>query len=310
MEKMVLMFPGVGSHHTGMGKFFFDHFQVARDTFTEASDILNINIGQMCFSAEEKSRLDQLENSQLALLTVCAAMYRVFAQEINAEPAYCLGHSLGEYSALCCAGVMKFADALEIVKQRGRLLNSVASTMDGIMAWVINLDYKIVERICRDYSKPGKELYVSAYDSSTQSSISGYKESVFSVGRLLEKEGAIVYPLKLSGPFHCPLMAPAADQIKSVLQEYQYEQPIYPVIANRNVQLYDGRESVVDNLSQQLVQPIRWRDSIEFLIKKGIKTAVEIGPDKVLKHLMKNNTDAIHVYSFENEKDLQRIVNG
>ena len=127
------------------------------------------------------------------------------------------------------------------------------------------------------------------------------------VGRRLEKEGAIVYPLRLSGPFHCPLMQEAAEQMKSILREYTFAESHYPILANQNASPYKGKESVVDNLTLQLSRPIRWQDSIRSLIQNGVTTAMEIGPDRVLKHLVKNNTDAIHTYSFNTGSDLEIV---
>lgn len=304
---MIFMFPGVGSHYIGMGKFFYDNFKIAGEIFEEASDALKIDFARLCFSEESKKELNTLENAQVALVTVSTAAYRVYMEEVGSEPLYCLGHSLGEYSALCAAGVMRFTDALEIVRSRGVILNRAASSMNGMMAWVINLDYRITERICADHAGQGCEVFVSAYDSQVQSTISGFRDTVMRVGRKLEKEGAIVYPLQLSGPFHCPMMNEAALVMENILRQYIFFDARFPVVANQNAQCYDGIESIARNLSLQLVRPIRWRDSIQYLVDQGIKIAIEMGPDKVLKHLMKNNTDSIRVYSFAVGTDLELV---
>lgn len=307
MKKMVFMFPGVGSQCTGMGKDFYENFKIARETFEEASDVLNVDFCRLCFSTAAKTELAELENSQIALLTVSTATHRVYMEEIGLVPQYYLGHSLGEYSALCSAGIIEFAQALKVVRERGKILKKAAATMDGMMAWVINLDSNITGKLCRESFDKGENIYISAYDSPTQSSISGSKQAVMTVGRKLEKEGAIVYPLKLSGPFHCPLMEKSAEQMKAILNRCEYRTPGYPVLANRDAQLYQDKESVVNNLSLQLVQPIRWQASIDYLLKQGITCAVEMGPDKVLKHILKNNTSSIAMSSLGNIKDLEMI---
>lgn len=307
MNNIICMFPGVGSHHVGMGKFFYENFKTAREIFEEASDALKMDFARLCLSEESKNTLNTLENAQVALLTVSTVTYRVYMEEVGIEPLYCLGHSLGEYSALCAAGVIRFHDALAIVRDRGIILNRAASVMKGMMAWVINLDYKVTERICEDYAKQGYQVFVSAYDSPVQSTISGLRDAVMSVGRKLEQEGAIVYPLQLSGPFHCSLMNEAALAMENILRQYIFFDARFPVIANQNAQCYDGIESIASNLSLQLVRPIRWRDSIRYVVDRGIKIAIEMGPDKVLRHLMKNNTDSIQVYSLENGKDFEMI---
>lgn len=248
MDKIALLFPGVGSQRVGMGKIFYDHFKIARETFAEAGDILKQDMVALCFSGEKKEELNRLENAQTALLTICMATYRVYLEEVGLEPSFCLGHSLGEYSALCAAGVMPFAHALEIVWQRGLILNRAAAAMQGMMAWVINLADHITEFACAESLKKDGPVYVSAYDSPTQSSISGLREAVMAVGRKLEQEGAIVYPLRLNGAFHCPLMAEAADAMAAILRQYTFADPCFPVIANQDGRPYRGKESVIDNL--------------------------------------------------------------
>jgi [acyl-carrier-protein] S-malonyltransferase len=306
MEKTVFMFPGVGSQRPGMGRDFYQQFKVARSTFEEASDVLGEDMVKRCLDPAEKKTLEKLESSQTALLTVSTATYRVYMQEIGKAPHYCLGHSLGEYSALCSSGALLFKDALHVVKERGKILSEAAATMAGIMAWVINLDFHTVKKLVEENHGQGPKVFISAYDSPSQSSLSGPREEVIKIGRKLEKQGAIVYPLKLSGPFHCPLMAEPAEKIKSVLQNVTCYPLRYPVLANRNAALYT-RETIMDNLSLQLSHPIRWHASIQYLLKQGVTRAIEMGPDKVLKHLMKNNTTAIHTYSLENVNDLKTL---
>ena len=308
MSRKVLIFPGVGSHHVGMGKEFYQNFQVVRDTFEEASEVLKVDMAAMCFSVENAEKLNRLENSQTALLTLSTATYKIYMKEVGEIPAYSMGHSLGEYSALCCAGIVQFPETLKLVKERSRILNEVAFTMDGIMAWVINLDNKIVENVCKQEREHGHQVYVSAYDAPKQSSISGTKEAVMQVGRKLEKEGAIVYPLKLSGPFHSPLMEQAAEKFKAILLGYTFSSPIYPVIANYNARPYNDKNCLADCLSLQLIHPIRWQASVDFILKQGIEIAIELGPDRVLKHLMKNNTDKVLPFSLNNMKDLDELT--
>lgn len=307
MAKSVFLFPGVGSQHVGMGKEFFENFKVVRDTFEEAGDVLKMDLVKTCFSEAGKTDLSGLRVSQSSLLTLSAATFRLYMEEIGHPPQYCMGHSLGEYSALYSAGVVRFTDVLAIVQQRGDILDDVAASRNGIMAWVINLDNTIVEKICRERLEEGEEIYISAYDAPKQSSISGAKEVVMSTGRILEKEGAIVYPLKLNGPFHSPLVKPAAERLCSVLSQYEYRQPIYPVIANHSATPYESKESVIDNLCLQLVRPVHWQNSVRYLLEQGIQFAVELGPDRVLKHLMKSNTDSIGTFSLGNMKDLNVI---
>lgn len=307
MKNITFLFPGVGSQYVGMSKSLFDNFKIFKETIEEAGDVLRMDIPGMCFAPGKKEDLDKLENAQATLVAFSIASYRVFIQEIGIRPRFCMGHSLGEYSALCSAGVISFPDTLKLVRERAAVVNIAAAPIDGTMMWVINLDTNVLEEVCRSAFAEGQEVYISAYDSPTQASISGHKEKLMKVARELEKKGAIVYPLKLSGPFHCPLMKEAAEKMNGILKQYKFSQPEYTVIANHNALPYENSESVADNLSVQLVSPIRWRASIEFLLEKGVNTAVEMGPKNVLKFLMQKNTNAVSVYTTDNERDLELL---
>jgi len=306
MPKIAFMFPGVGSEYTGMGKSFYENFKIVRNTFEEANDILNLNLDEICFEPSKEKELKQLENAQVSLLTLSIAVYRVYMKEIGIQPHFCAGYSLGEYSALCSAGVIEFPGVLKLVRERGRIINEVASLIDGTMAWVINLDSKRVEMVCEEFSEEGKQVFVSAYDTPTQVSISGHTAPLMKAARELEKKG-IVYPLRLSGPFHCPLMKKAAEQMKSILEKFTYRSPACPVVANQNVQPYTDSESVITNLSRQLIRPIRWKTTVEYLMEQEVDIAIEMGPKNVLKFIVEKNTHEIKTYTMDNDKDLDAV---
>jgi [acyl-carrier-protein] S-malonyltransferase len=310
-KKIAFLFPGVGSQYIGMSKSLFDNFKIFKETIEEAGDVLKLDLPGICFAPGNKAELDKLENAQAILAAFSIASYRVYMQEIGIPPHYCMGHSLGEYSALCSAGVMEFPDALKLVKERGAAVSETAAAINGTMMWVINLDIKVLEEVCGDadasMKAEGQEVYISAYDSPTQASISGHTDALMKTARALEQKGAIVYPLKLSGPFHCPLMKGAAEKMKGILQQYRFETPTCTVLANRDALPYKGAESVIDNLSLQLISPIRWRASIEYLLEQGVDIAIEMGPKNVLKFLMQKNTDAIRVFTTDNDRDMDTL---
>jgi [acyl-carrier-protein] S-malonyltransferase len=286
MENIAVMFPGVGVQNTGMGKSFYDNFKSVRETFEEASDILKRDLAKICFMDSEKEKLFNLANSQSALLTICVAMYRVFVNETGVVPKYSMGHSLGEYSALCNAGAIEFSQALKLVERRSEIITEVTQTMDGVMMWVINIDSETIEEICYEASKNENKVFISAFDSPSQFSISGERESVMKVAKQLEDKGALIYPLKMNGPFHSQLMYKAAQKFKSELIKYRFCEFKYPVISNVTGSPYNTAENIIDNLSLQLMSPIKWTISIEFLENDGIEMAIEIGPNNNLKYLM------------------------
>lgn len=307
MNKMVFVFPGVGSQYVGMAKKFYDQYQVVKDTFAEASDILKTDMLALCIDPAKKKELNELENAQTVLVTLSTAMFRVYMAEVGVRPHYCIGHSLGEYSALCAAGMIRFADALQLVHQRGLIIKNVSAAGNGTMMWIINLDTQHVAAYCQELREKGEEVYVSAFDSATQSSISGTNESIMKAAKTFEKEGAIVYPLKMSGPFHSPLMHEAARQMAAVLNTFQYHEAICPVIANRHALPYEGVTSVAENLSQQLVSPIRWQACVDYVLAQHVRVALEIGPKDVLKFLLKKNSPDITPYTMDNAEDFKNF---
>lgn len=294
MNNTVFTFPGVGSHYSGMGKALYDKFRIVRETFEEASDVLKEDFTDLCFSQEKKDKLDKLENSQSALVCVSYATYRAFIQETGYNANYLMGYSLGEYAALCCSGMMSFADTLKLVRDRGLILREASLKIDGTMAWTVNLDFKTVENICNDMMLKGYDIFVSAYDCEDKTCISGSSIAIKEAAKMIEKAGGIVYPIKMSGPFHSPLMREAANDFKDILSQYNYKNAKFNVIANRNASIYDGtKENIVENLTNQLIEPIRWFDSINYLISMDTKVSIEMGPKNVLSYLMKRNTDKI-----------------
>lgn len=298
LPKVAFVFPGVGSQHTMMARTFYDNSKVARATFEEASDLLKLNLNDICFSHDFAKQLSEIEVSQLALFTASIAIYRVFAREIGLAGDYYMGHSLGECSALCASGMIDFADALEIVQKRGSIVKEVASALDGTMMWVINVEHKVVTDICEEHTNESAAVSVSAFDSPTQCSISGHSRAVIKAAQALEKRGAIVYPLKMSGPFHCQLMIEASRRFRKVLQEYHFKEPEHQVIANYNALPYREADDVASNLSRQLIAPIRWQESIQFVQDAGVRIAIEFGPKDVLTFLMKKNAPGMRSFAF------------
>lgn len=308
MEKTAFMFPGVGSQYPQMGKYFYDNFKCFENTMQEAEDIAQIDIKSLIFDSSKKEQLSRLDNAQLIITAMSVALFRVYMEEIGIPPAFGMGHSLGEYAALCCSGVLRFDDTIRLIKKRSQIIGTVSQQVGGTMMWVINLDYQKVEEIVNHISNPAqdKAVFVSAYDCPTQTSISGHNDAVMTVAREAEQAGAIVYPLKMSGPFHCPLMIDAVEWMKSELFIYPINDFSYPVISNRTAKPYEGKSQVIENLSHQLISPIHWMSSVRFLVEQGVTSVIEIGPKDVLKFLVKKNTNKITPYSID--RDFSQVM--
>lgn len=303
MNKPAFLFPGQGAQYIGMGRYFYDSFPIAKQTFEEADEALGFDLKRLCFEGS-MDELTRTENTQPAILTASVASFRVYMQEIGIPPQYMAGHSLGEISALCCAGAIELKDAVRIVRQRGRFMQEAVPEGYGSMAAVSGADKETISRECEKVTGGGLTVVISNYNSTEQTVISGHAKAVAHAGELLGGMGARVVPLKVSAPFHSPLMQPAADRLKEELGKYALGDMKWPVISNVTAGPYPGREEIVRYLSLQVTSPVKWQSVVEYLQKKGVDTAVEMGPQKVLKNLMRKNTPLITVYSFESEDDI------
>jgi [acyl-carrier-protein] S-malonyltransferase len=306
MKKTAFLFPGQGAQYVGMGKELCNKYDIARKTFEEANDILKFDLQKLCFEGSMEE-LTKTENTQPALLTASVAAFRVYMNEFGIEPSYLAGHSLGEISALACTGGIDFQDAVKIVRQRGRFMQEAVPEGIGAMAAVSGIGREIIENECIMYNENNEIVVVSNYNSTEQIVISGHASAVNAVGEKLKKQGGRIIPLKVSAPFHSPLMQAAADRLREELSKYSYRPFKYPVLSNATAEPYTGHDAIIDNLSVQIVKAVRWTDSMIFLQKNGVETAVELGPKTVLKNLMKKNAPEIKVYSFDMEEDVNQL---
>lgn len=306
MRKVAFLFPGQGSQYIGMSKKICELYPVAARTFEEANDILGFNLQRLCFEGEIEE-LTKTENTQPALLTASVAAFRVFMKEIGVEPAFLAGHSLGEISALCCAGAIDFKDAVALVRKRGRFMAEAVPHGVGSMAAISRSDRQTIEEECRKVTEAGGLVIASNFNSPDQIVISGYAESVEKAGNALREKGARVIPLKVSGPFHSPLMKPASDKLNAELKKYKFNDLKWPVISNYTARPYEGKEKIVENLTMQIMSAVKWQDSMEYMSENGVNLAIEMGPRNVLKNLMRKNAPAIKALAFDVETDLEAV---
>ncbi len=307
MTKLALLFPGQGSQYVKMGKTLYEQSDLARQTFDEADEVLKFELKKLCFEGDIQE-LTLTRNAQPAILTASVAAYRVFMDQFKTSPVCAAGHSLGEYSALVCSGAVRFSDALRIVRQRGVFMQEAADALGtGAMAAIVGLDKKLIEEECGKISTVSQIVVVSNYNAPTQTVISGNKEAVEKAGSRLGEMGGTVTFLKVSAPFHSPLMKPAADRLKEELSKYEYGSFNYPVISNVTSLPYESEREIIENLTVQLVAPVQWVASMQYLEKTGVDTAVEIGPQTVLRNLMKKNAQSIKTYSFDKSEDVEAL---
>jgi len=304
MSKLAFLFPGQGSQYVGMGKAMYDKYPLVKQIFEEANDILGYNISKICFEGGIEE-LTKTEITQPAILTVSFSAYQVYMKEIGITPVFCAGHSLGEYSALTCSGALKFSDALKIVSLRGRFMQEAVASDVGIMAAVDGIERDIVEKTCKSIYESEKSLIgIACFNSPKQIVVSGEKKSFEIFKEKLGIIGAKIVLLKVSAPFHSSMMCSAATKLNEVLVKYEYSDLNWPVISNVTAKPYFSKDDIVYNLLIQMTEPVRWQESIIYLHEQGVDVCVEMGPQSVLKDLMKQITNSIIVHPFESISSL------
>jgi [acyl-carrier-protein] S-malonyltransferase len=290
-----------------MGKQLCDRFTVAQQVFAEADDALGFPLGDLCFGGPE-AELKLTENTQPAILAVSVAALTVLQTETELRPAFVAGHSLGEYSALVAVGALSLGDAIRVVRARGRLMQEAVPLGRGAMAVVLGLAVETVRALCAEASQD--ELVAPAnYNGGGQVVIAGTREAVARAATLARQAGAKrVLDLAVSAPFHCELMRSAADGLERVLSEV----PVHPfdagVVTNveAEVNLDPGR--IKSLLVEQVIRPVRWEESVQKLAALGCRRAIEVGPGKVLRGLIRRIEPTMEVAGFESPDDLPSLA--
>ena len=302
----VFVFPGQGSQFVGMGKDLCDQFGVAKQVFAEAEDALGFPLTKLCFSGPETD-LQLTENTQPAILTMSIAALRVLEAETDLRPAYVAGHSLGEYSALVAVGALAFRDAVRLVRERGRFMQQAVPAGQGAMAVILGLEMNAVQALCAEASQ--QEIVAPAnYNGGGQVVIAGSKTAVIRAVTLAKERGAKrALDLPVSAPFHCELMRPAADGLKQVLENISVEPFTVPIVTNVEADINRDCHRVKQLLVEQAVRPVRWEESVKKICELGCQRALEIGPGKVLKGLIKRIAPKLEADNFEKPADLVRL---
>lgn len=285
MSRVAFVFPGQGSQHLGMGRSLWEAFPESRIVFEEADDVLRVPLSRMCFEGSE-DELALTENTQPAILAVSIAAMRALAAR-GVGPDGAAGHSLGEYSAHVAAGAISFRDAVLAVRQRGRFMQDAVPVGHGAMAAIIGLDRATAERVCVESA--GENLVTPAnLNGPDQTVIAGHVSGVHRAAKRAREAGAKrVVMLAVSAPFHCPLMAPAAQRLEQVLAKIEFHDPSIPVFCNSDARpVLSGRDARAA-LVRQVVSPVRWHETVEAMAAAGFDTFVEVGPGSALAGLVR-----------------------
>jgi [acyl-carrier-protein] S-malonyltransferase len=305
MEKVAFIFPGQGSQYIGMGKEFFENFRVAREVFQEADDVLHLPISSLCFQGPEEA-LKLTENTQPAVLTASIAVLRVLQAEKGVVPHLAAGHSLGEYSALVVSGALAFADAVQIVRLRGRFMQEAVPVGEGAMAAILGMERGQVEKLCEEAAQ-GEVLTPANFNCPGQIVIAGHAKAVERAMERVKQEGKKAVPLPVSAPFHSPLMKPAGERLGKVLEGIPIQDLKIPVVTNVEADINQSKERVKELLVTQVSSPVRWEESMQKISGNGIEQILEIGPGKVLSGLMKRINPKVETKNIEDIQTLKKI---
>lgn len=286
MTKFAMVFPGQGSQEIGMLKELSEVYPIVQEIFSEASSVLGYDLWNLVQEGSAE-KLGQTWVTQPALLAASVAIFKVWQQKEGAKPDFMAGHSLGEYSALVCAGVIDFRDAIKLVELRGKLMQEAVPVGTGAMYAIIGLDNDVVVKACKE-AEQGQVVSPVNFNSPGQVVIAGNKEAVERAAILCKEAGAKrALPLAVSVPSHCELMKPAADKLAEKLKTISFQEPQYSVINNVDVKIETSAQAIKDALIAQLYSPVRWTEIVEFMANQGTTLLVEMGPGKVLTGLTK-----------------------
>ena len=304
MAKRVFMFPGQGSQYIGMGKDFYDNFQTAKQVYEAASETAKLDVAKLCFEDDGSGRLNQTAYTQIAMLTTEAAILVVLSEQgVTADAA--AGLSLGEYGAILAAQVMAPEDVFALIKKRGAYMQNAVPT-GGAMAAVLGLDAETIREVCEDTFG---EVFVANYNCPGQTVITGEAGAVDRASAACKEAGAKrVIPLKVSGPFHSPLLQEAGQKLAKVLEKTAIAEPKIGYLSNVTADYVTEPEKIRSLLALQVCHPVCWQQTVERLIADGADEFVEIGPGKSLTgFLRKINRDVTSV-SIDKLEDMKAYV--
>ncbi len=302
---LAFLFPGQGSQFAGMGKSLADTYPAARRIYEEADAVLGFPLSRLCFEGPEED-LKLTENTQPALLAVSSAAFAVLAEH-GISPDYVAGHSLGEYSALVAAGALSFADAVRLVRKRGRYMQEAVPPGVGAMAAILKLpDGKLDEVLAQ--AAQGEVVSAANLNSPDQIVIAGHAGAVQRAMDLAKNAGARrAVPLPVSAPFHCSLMKPARDRLAADLDQTEFRDLRVPLINNWQAREIRTGAEAREGLYEQIPNPVRWSDSIRLLASRGVDRFIEVGAGGVLTGLLRNIDGNLKGAKFGEPSDLEKL---
>lgn len=306
MSRLAFLFPGQASQYPGMGRDLAENFAESRAVFEEADAALGFAISKVCFEGDEEA-LKLTENTQPAILTVSVAAYRALEGR-GIQPDFAAGHSLGEYSALVAAGALEFADAVKLVRQRGRYMQEAVPAGEGAMAAILGLSPADVAEVCKKAAK-GEVVSPANLNSPEQTVIAGAAGAVKRAVEIASQSGAKrAVILAVSAPFHCAMLTPAQRRLEADLRAARFGELRFPVITNVDAEAVTTGDEARDAVIRQVTLPVRWLDSVREMIDQDVKVFVEVGPGKVLTGLLRQIDRSVRCFNVEDAAGLKSTL--
>ncbi|OZY84927.1 [acyl-carrier-protein] S-malonyltransferase [Cellvibrio mixtus] len=306
-QHLAFVFPGQGSQKIGMLAELAAEFPVVQQTFAEASDVLGYDLWALVQTGAQEE-INLTERTQPLLLTASVAVYRVWQQKQGVQPALMAGHSLGEWSALVCAGVVAFQDAVKLVQQRGKFMQEAVPAGQGAMAAIIGLDDALIIEACKK-AEQGEVVSAVNFNSPGQVVIAGAAAAVERASALCKEAGAKrALPLPVSAPFHTELMRPAAERLAEQIAATSFAVPNIPVVHNVTADVEMNPEKIKALMIEQIFSPVRWVECVNTLATKGVSLTLECGPGKVLSGLNKRINAELNTISVEKPDELNAAL--
>ena len=303
-----VIFPGQGSQIVGMGKDFYQNFIEVKNYFERANELLNKNLTKIIFD-DLNNELGQTENTQPAIFLVSYSIFKTIVKEtefnIN-DAKYFAGHSLGEYSALCCANSISFDQTIRLLKYRGKAMQNAVPNNEGGMVAVLGANINNIKKILEE-NKDKYSCYIANDNSIGHIVVSGKIDSIDFFSQDLKKNKIKYIKLPVSAPFHCPLMKNATNEMKSLILETEFKDPTHNIISNVTAKPVSNSDEIKKLLIEQIEKPVRWRESVLNMIGSGINHFIEVGPGKVLSSLVKRidrNINSNHINTLADFKNL------
>ncbi len=304
MNKLAFIFPGQGAQVVGMGKDLYEHYPAAKKVFDTADEVLGKKVTKMCFEGPEDD-LKQTINTQPAIVTMSIAALEAFKSKLNLTPHFTAGHSLGEYCAMFCSGVMNLKTTLLAIQKRATLMNKVNK---GMMAAVLNAPEGSIEKALKEASKEGY-VDVANYNSPVQVVLTGDEKAVNKAGEILTQAGARRFvPLAVSGAFHSKYLNEASKEFGEFAKELDLSSASVPVVTNVDASATISAEDFRNKMPRQICSSVHWTQTIENMVKNGVDTFVEFGPGKVLAGLNRKINPEVKTYNVYDKESLESTV--